>query len=155
LIFLNSISSQKCSKKISLNCRANFSKLDCLETSRNLTRASWPELKETGWALTRGRLSCAVVHHRLISGEVMASSNLKERATAVREDVSVGTKKSMWKRNDKEEILETERERERERNDGFWREIQANAKERNDNEWWFLDCLLIFYYLFYLIFIFL
>jgi hypothetical protein len=43
----------------------------------------------------------------------MASSNLKERATAVREDVSVRTKKSMWKRNDKEEILETERERER------------------------------------------
>jgi hypothetical protein len=115
LIFLNSISNQKCSKKISLNCRANFSKLDCLETSRNLTRASWPELKETGWALTRDRLSCAVVHQRLISGEVMASSNLKERATAVREDVSVRTKKSMWKRNDKEEILETERERERER----------------------------------------
>ena len=113
LIFLNSISNQKCSKKISLNCRANFSKLDCLETSRNLTRASWPELKETRWALTRDRLSCAVVHQRLISGEVMASSNLKERATAVREDVSVRTKKSMWKRNDKEEILETERERER------------------------------------------
>jgi hypothetical protein len=45
----------------------------------------------------------------------MASSNLKERATAVREDVSVRTKKSMWKRNDKEEILETERERPRER----------------------------------------
>jgi hypothetical protein len=75
----------------------------------------------------------------------MASSNLKERATAVREDVSVRTKKSMWKRNDKEEILETERERERGRGMMVFKERgMANAKERNDNEWWFLDCLLIF-----------